>query len=249
MKISVQIYSIREAGDLATQLSLVRDAGFAWVETVATHGLTPQVFADTIASHGLRVSSMHASLALLESDLPHVVQACRLTDCPLIVMPWEPMGERPASAAGWTALGERLARLGDQINAQGLRLAYHNHDWEFLQYDGRIALDWLFSAATPAQLGWEADLGWAGRAGADPFIWINRFADRLVAVHAKDVAPYGTAVAQDGWTTLGQGTLPWADLLARLAPQVDLFVFEHDHPVDFARTLSESRAFLVQQLL
>ena len=30
--------------------------------------------------------------------------------------------------------------------------------------------------------------------------------------------------------------------------KVDLFVFEHDHPVNFERTLSESHAFMKQQL-
>jgi sugar phosphate isomerase/epimerase len=248
MKISVQIYSIREAGDLDVQLKLARDAGFEWLETVATHGLSPHAFAEKIAAYDLKVSSMHVGLALLESDLPMIVQACHLTSCPLIIMPWEPMGERPASASGWAALGSRLGKIGDQLRAQGLRLAYHNHDWEFLSYEGRTALDWLFSAATPEQLGWEADLGWVCRAGADPWMWTRRYADRLVAVHAKDIAACATAVTEDGWATLGQGTVPWPALFAALKSKVGLFVFEHDHPVNFQRTLSESHAFMKQHL-
>ena len=248
MKISVQIYSIREAGDLDTQLALARKAGFEWIESVATHDLSPEDFAAKVSSHGLKVSSMHAGLALMESDLPMLIKACHLTGCPLMIMPWEPMGERPASAAGWRALGARLGAMGDILNQQGIRLAYHNHDWEYLSYEGRTALDWLFSATTPEQLGWEADLGWTCRAGADPWMWTQRFADRLVAVHAKDIAPCGTAVAEDGWATLGQGTVPWTDLFSSLKSRVNLFVFEHDHPVNFERTLSESHAFMKQQL-
>lgn len=248
MKISVQIYSIRESGDLDHQLALARRSGFEWVETVDTHGLSPQAFAEKIAAHGLKVSSMHVGLALLEAQRPMLVEACRLTGCPLMIMPWEPMGERPASAAGWSALGRRLGAIGEALNQQGLRLAYHNHDWEFLVYEGRTALDWLLSATTPEQLGWEADLGWTCRAGADPLYWTSHFADRLVAIHAKDVAPCNTAVAEDGWATLGQGTLPWKDLMTTLKTKVDLFVFEHDHPVDHERTLRESHAFMAQRL-
>ena len=248
MKMSVQIYSIREAGDFDAQLALARRCGFAWVETVATHGLAPHTFADKVAAHGLRVSSMHAGIALLESDLGGVVQACRATGCPLIVMPWLPMGERPATAEGWRAMGRRLAGLGDQVQAAGLQLAYHNHDWEFLTFDGCAALDWIFSEATPEQLRWEADLGWVSRAGADPWAWLHRCAERLVCVHAKDIAPPGTAVAEDGWTTLGQGIVPWAALLAHLKSRVDLVVFEHDHPVDFEATLRGSLAFMQQHL-
>jgi sugar phosphate isomerase/epimerase len=248
MKISVQIYSIREAGDFDAQLALVRRCGFEWVETVATHGLAPQAFADKIAAHGLQVSSMHAGLALLESDPATVVDACRATGCPLIVMPWLPMGERPATAEGWRAMGRRLADLGDQVRAAGLQLAYHNHEWEFLGYNGRSALEWIFSEATADQLRWEADLGWVSRAGADPWLWLDRYAQRLVCVHAKDIAPPGTAVAEDGWAPLGQGIVPWAELLAHLKSRVDLVIFEHDHPLDFEATLRSSRAFMQQHL-
>lgn len=248
MKISVQIYSLREAGDLDTQLALARSCGFTWVETVATHDLSPQAFADKVAAHELQVSSMHAALALLEADMASVIEACRLTRCPLVVMPWLPMGERPPTAAGFRALGQRLAALGDALRPHGVQLAYHNHDFEFLQYEGRTALEWIFSAVTPAQLGWEADLGWVSRAGADPQMWLDKFADRLAAVHAKDMAAPRMALEEDGWTTLGQGIVPWAALLAQLKTRTDLVVFEHDHPVDFESTLRNSHAFLTQYL-
>jgi sugar phosphate isomerase/epimerase len=252
MKVSVQIYSIRESGDLDHQLALVRQTGYDWVESVATHGLGATEFAARLAQHGLKLSSMHVGLALLESasERERVVEACRLTGCRLVVMPWLPMGERPATGAGWQALGRRLAGLSATLRAAlpELRLAYHNHEWEFLAYDGRLALEWIFSAATPAELGWEADLGWVRRAGADPLGWATQHAERLVCVHAKDIAAPGTAVAEDGWATLGQGIVGWAALLAALKPRVDLFVYEHDKPTDFAGTLRASRQFLREHL-
>lgn len=248
MKLSVQIYSLREVGDFDTQLKLAKACGFEWVECVATHGLAPAEFAARVAAQGLKVSSMHVSLVLLESQLPMIVEACKLTACPLVVMPFLPMGERAASAAGWQAMGERLAGLGDALRAQGLRLAYHNHDFEFLVYDGRTALEWLFGASTPEQLAWEADLGWVCRAGADPWLWLARYADRLAAVHAKDIAPPRTTVDEDGWAALGQGVVPWGQLLPHLASRVDLVIFEHDKPKDAEAILRTSQRFLAQHL-
>jgi sugar phosphate isomerase/epimerase len=253
MKISVQIYSIREAGDFDAQLRLAKSAGFDWIESVGTHDLSPQAFADRVAAAGLAVSSMHVALATLETPagLNHIREACRLTGCPLVVMPWLPMGERPATGAGWQALGRRLAALGDAFMAEGIRFAYHNHEWELLHYDGRMALDWLFSASTPQQVGWEADLGWVRRGGLAPEALAEQYADRLVSVHCKDIAAPGTAVDEDGWTTLGQGLVGWGSLfpaLRRIRPALDLFVFEHDKPVHFAHTLSDSRRFMRQAL-
>jgi len=69
-----------------------------------------------------------------------------------------------------------------------------------------------------------------------------------VCVHAKDIAPPGSAVDEDGWTTLGAGILPWADLLHRLKADVDLVDYEHDQPVEFESTLRASHAFMRQHL-
>jgi sugar phosphate isomerase/epimerase len=248
MKMAIQLYSLREVGDFRAQLALARRAGFEWVETVANHDLPPAEFAATVQAAGLKVASMHVALARLEGDRATIVEACRTVQCPLVVMPWLPVGERGSTGAAWKAMGERLAAIGDALAAEGLKLAYHNHEFEFLVYDGRPALDWLFGAASPEQLGWEADLGWVGRAGADPFEWIERHGDRLAAVHAKDIAPPRTAVDEDGWAILGQGTLPWVRLLAQLKSRVDLAIFEHDKPRDPERAARESRAFLAAQL-
>ncbi len=240
MKLSVQIYSLRNAGDFDTQLKLAREAGFEWIESVATHGLTPTKFAQTLADHGLKLSSMHASLELLETHPEQVVEACKATGCGLVVMPWLPRGEISATGAGWAAMGDRLAGIGATLAKQSLRLAYHNHDFEFLRYDGRMAIEWLFDAAAGAQLGWEADLGWVRRAGEDPMRWVRRYADRLVAVHAKDIAADGPRRGEDGWCALGQGIVGWDTLLPALRGHCELFIFEHDNPSEYPKTLQTS---------
>ena len=169
----------------------------------------------------------------------------------LVIMPWLPMGERPASGAGWLAVGQRLAVLGRQFKAQGIGFAYHNHEWEFLAYDGRTALDWIFSASEPTTVGWEADIGWVCRSGNNPLALATQYADRLVSVHCKDIALPATAVDEDGWATLGAGVVGWGELfrgLRALKPGLDLFVFEHDKPVHFEATLRGSRNFMRQAL-
>jgi sugar phosphate isomerase/epimerase len=248
MKLSVQIYSIRNAGDFDTQLALLRKVGFDWVESVALHGLAPAEFAAKLEQHGLKLSSMHAGLALVEQQRDMLIQACKLTGCPLVVMPFLPYGERPRSAAGWRAMGERLGAVGREFNAAGIRFGYHNHDFEFLVYEGRPALDWLFGSADAAALGWQADMGWVSRAGADPLVWGERLGPRILAVHAKDIAAEGQARNEDGWAALGQGVVAWPALFTLLRKYTDLFVFEHDNPSDFEARLSVSLAFMKQHL-
>jgi sugar phosphate isomerase/epimerase len=99
-------------------------------------------------------------------------------------------------------------------------------------------MDILLAEAPSIQ--WEADLAWIARAGLDPAESVARHADRLVAVHVKDIAPSGENKDEDGWADIGVGVLPWPDLIALIrdkAPEAYL-VAEHDNPSDperFAR--------------
>lgn len=251
MQLSVQLYSLRAVGDFDAQLALCKKVGFSHVESVATHGLAPADFAARLAAHGLALSSMHAGIVLLEdaAERNKVIEACRATACPLVVMPWLPMGERAATGAGWQAMGTRLARLGETINEAGLRLAYHNHEWEFLKYDGQTALEAIFGAAPKELLGWEADLGWVRRAGQAPLEWVERYADRLESVHAKDIATPGQGRDEDGWAALGEGMVGWPVLLAALRKRCSLFVLEHDMPKDHEAMLRTSLACMQRHLM
>lgn len=245
MKHSVQIYSIRNHGSsLEDRLALIRRVGFTHLESVATHELSAADFAAALEHHGLALSSMHASLQQVEQQRPTLVEACRLTGCRLVVMPFLGWGDRPRSAAGWRAMGARLAGIGRAFAAEGIRFAYHNHDWEFLAFEGRPGLAWLFEAADAKDLGWEIDLGWVVRAGQDAKAWIAREGSRIAAVHAKDLAPEGQAVDEDGWTILGQGLLPWAELATAVRAHTELIVFEHDNPKDAEACLRGSLDFM-----
>jgi sugar phosphate isomerase/epimerase len=251
MQLSIQLYSLRAFGDLDAQLALCKKVGYTHVESVATHGLAPADFAARLAAHGLALSSMHAGIALLEdpAERQKLIEACHTTGCPLIVMPWLPMGERASTGAGWRAIGARLASLGELINAAGLRLAYHNHEWEFLTYEGKTALEWIFGAAPAALVGWEADLGWVRRAGQAPLAWVERYADRLVSVHAKDIAAAGLGRDEDGWAALGEGIVGWNELFPALRERCSLFVLEHDMPKDHEAVLSISLACMRRHLI
>lgn len=248
MKLSVQIYSIRNVGDLDAQLALLREAGYQWVESVATHDLTPSVFAAKLKQYGLQLSSMHASLQKVEEQRAELIEACKLTGCDLVIMPWLPMGDRPCTAAGWSALGSRLDGIGRAFAVEGIRFGYHNHEFEFLSYGGKTALELIFETADPKYLGWEADMGWVTRAGGEVEEWDARLGHRLVALHAKDVAADGMARDEDGWATLGTGIVPWKQLFPLLRKRTDLFVFEHDNPSDAFAHLSDSLAFMKQHL-
>ncbi len=150
----------------------------------------------------------------------------------------EDLGPDPAV---WRARGRLLGDHARRLTDQGLTLAFHNHDWELRRFGEDLALDVLFAAAGEG-LGWQADLAWLARGGADVPALLARHGARLRSAHVKDLAPESTA-AEEGWADLGYGTLPWAEWLAALAPLSPAFLaLEHDAPSDPARFVTRSAA-------
>jgi sugar phosphate isomerase/epimerase len=162
----------------------------------------------------------------------------------VLVVPYLDEKARPTDAAGWTALGQELGRIATRARASGMRLAYHNHDFELVQFNGRTGLELLFAAAGPDLLT-ELDLAWVARAGHDPAVMLGKFRGRLFAVHAKDNAPKGQADDEGGFAAVGQGVLDWNAILPAAADAgVQWYIVEHDHPRNPAKVIRASADYL-----
>lgn len=249
LPLAVQMYTLRDfGGSLGDRLRAVREAGFGAVELVGTHGCTSAEMRAALERFGLRAVSSHVALATLRSELDDAISFALDIGNDTLVMPYLTPGQRPGDAAGWIALGESLGEIGRACRERGLRLLYHNHDFEMTELDGRLAIDWLLEAAGEGQLGFEPDIAWMVRGGADPVELLERHAGRCSRVHVKDLAAPGQNVAEQGWAAVGRGTLAWGRYLrAARAAGAEWFVVEHDQPLDAPRTLRDSFEFLARQ--
>ena len=86
------------------------------------------------------------------------------------------------------------------------------------------------------------DIAWVIRGGADPMQWIDRYGERIIAVHVKDIAPTGERTDEDGWADVGHGTVDWAGLVKtfKAKSKARWLVMEHDNPSDFERFAKRS---------
>ncbi|MFG6108518.1 sugar phosphate isomerase/epimerase family protein [Stenotrophomonas nematodicola] len=242
--IAVQMYTLRDAGSLDQQLKIVHDAGVGAVETVGTQNVSAVELKQLLDRYSIKAISSHVQLAELRRDLDGVVAFNRSIGNTVLVVPYLDEKARPTDAAGWTALGQELGRIATRARAGGMRLAYHNHDFELVQFNGRTGLELLFAAAGPDLLT-ELDLAWVARAGHDPAVMLGKFRGRLFAVHAKDNAPKGQADDEGGFAAVGQGVLDWNAILPAAADAgVQWYIVEHDHPRDPAKVIQASADYL-----
>ncbi len=185
--------------------------------------------------YGLQTPTAHIGIDRLRSNVDAVARLAKDFGIALVVVPFIPPEERGTTAAAWEKLGKELAGFQAKLAAHGIELAWHNHDFEFVKLaDGSYPLDHIFAGAP--KLRWQADIGWLAWAGEDPAAWIERYKDRVVALHIKDLAPKGENVDEDGQADVGYGVLDWQKLMPAIhAPGVKYLVLEHDNPNDFER--------------
>lgn len=246
--IAVQMYTLRNAGPLDQQLKIVHDAGVGAVETVGTQGVSAAELKQLLDRYAIKAVSSHVQLAELRKDLDGVVAFNRSIGNTTLVVPYLDAKDRPTDAAGWTALGKELGTIAKQLRAKGMRLAYHNHDFELVDFNGRTGLELLFAAAGP-DLQTELDLAWVARAGYNPAVMLGKFRGRLFAVHAKDNAPQGQAEDEGGFAAVGQGVLDWNAILpAAAAAGVQWYIVEHDQPRDPAKVIQTGADYLREHL-
>lgn len=238
-KLSFQLYSARLFPPLEPQLAVLKAIGYDAVEPwLPAYGDDPKSFRRMIDAAGLACLGFHMPLAGLADETERFIDIAHTLGAPLMIPPWIPPEARSKEAGGWRRLGESLARGAEKAKAAGLRVAWHNHDFEYFPLaDGSRPIDHLFAAAGPGVL-FEIDCGWVTRAGADPAAELVRYADRIVAIQVKDLAPKGTTV-DDGWAATGDGVIDWPALWPLfLKTPADHLVVEHDNPSDW-RVLAE----------
>lgn len=246
--IAVQMYTLRNIASLDEQLKIVHDAGVRAVETVGTQNVTATELKRLLDKHSIKAVSAHVQLAALRDDLDGVVAFNKSIGNTCLVVPYLGEKERPTDAAGWTALGKELGDISRQVQTRGMTLAYHNHDFELVDFNGKTGLELLFEAAGP-ELKTELDLAWVARAGYDPAAMLGKFGGRVFAVHAKDNAPKGQALDEGGFAALGKGVLDWKTILPAAANAgVQWYVIEHDQPLDPAAVVKTGADYLREHL-
>jgi sugar phosphate isomerase/epimerase len=242
-RISFQLYSARKSPPIERQLETLAAIGYDAVEPFGgAYQADPQRLRDLCDAAGLAIPSCHMPLDELDRDIARAIDTAKTLGLEVMIVPAVPHDQRSKDAGGWKALGARLAEHAAAARQAGLKLAWHNHAFEYETLpDGTRPIDHLL--ADP-QVMWEPDLGWIVRGKADIATELTKFAGRIAAFHVKDLAPEGITV-DDGWTDIGAGIVDWLALWPTVAAAgTDLLVLEHDAPSDWEAFARKSYRFV-----
>ena len=98
----------------------------------------------------------------------------------------------------------QLNSAADQLQPDGLKTGYHNHQLEFTPVDGKRPIEILAKNTKPSVM-LQFDIGTCLEAGSDPVAWIRANPGRIRSIHCKDWAPTGKGY--DGFVRRRRGGL------------------------------------------
>jgi sugar phosphate isomerase/epimerase len=225
LQVALQLYTVRDETqrDFAGTLRRVAALGYEGVEFAGFGELSEQAMNDLLAETGLRAAGAHIGLAeLTDERLEASLTYCRAIGCPTIVLPW--LAPELRTLEGIQTLAPRLNAIGERCRSAGMNFAYHNHDFEFANLNGRTWYDHFADATDPALVKLEVDTYWAAYAGHDPLALLQRLGARVALVHCKDLT------TERAMTEVGQGTMDMQGITAFAQQQGIWAVVENDHP-------------------
>jgi sugar phosphate isomerase/epimerase len=183
--LGVQLYSVRDSigpDDLPETLRRLADLGFTHVEPYDILS-DADGLAEAIATAGLQVTSAHAKITELDPEA--VLDAASRLGLSTVIVPMVPPASI-ADRAGVEALAGAINALVPEAATRGIRLGYHNHDFEFSQkVDGRPVWELLVDQLDPSVV-LELDTYWASVGGADVFDLLTRYSERIRYLHVRN---------------------------------------------------------------
>lgn len=201
----VQVFSVRDAlnEDFSGSMKRLADIGFQYIEGYGLGvdgkmlGMDPSEYSRIVADTGMEMVSTHCSYFMAE-DAEKIRDAALSAGVKHVIIAHLSEEDRQ-----YHKVAENLNKAGEVFKQAGLLFGYHNHGFEFEEYDDGMGLEIMINETDRDLIKFQLDLYWAVRAGADPIEFISSHPGRFCSFHIKDSAE---DLEQ---TTVGTGIVPF----------------------------------------
>ena len=146
-RLAFQVFAVRDlcANDFAGTLKAARALGYEGVETGRFYGLDAKGLKAVCDDAGLKLVALQLyPHRLTEPHLADTIRFCKECECDRINVAWyKGSAENPND---WQLLVNVLNHAAEVCAAEGISVAYHNHDHEFsMKIGGKCVWDWLWT--------------------------------------------------------------------------------------------------------
>lgn len=237
--VGIQIYTLRDQIEegLEQTMEKVAEIGYSWIEAFGYEnrkilGKTPVEFKNLITGLGMTMPSIHSVTEVSTGEgKAAILDAMKITaedansaGAKYLVYAFLKEEERQ-SLDDYKRHAENFNSFGEICKEAGLQFAYHNHDFEFINFDGVMPYDYLLENTDPDLVKMELDLYWIVKGGQDPVEYFKKHPGRFELWHVKDMEPGD----EKFFAEVGYGTIDFERIFsARETAGLEMFFVEQD---------------------
>ncbi len=127
-----------------------------------------------------------------------------------LICPWK--GPQK-SLDDFKKFADEFNQKGEICKKNGIRFAYHNHDYSFKPMDGQMPQDVMMAGTDPSLVDYEMDIYWVVAAGEDPEAWCKKYKNRFTLCHVKDRSKTPGTDNGKNSVDVGTGSIDWSKVL------------------------------------
>jgi len=252
-KVGIQLYTVRDVifKDTAVTLKQIADLGYQELEAFSYNdgkvlGKPVGDVVKMVTDLGMKMPSGHygtglvaspngrSSVGTLSNGWDKAVEDAKILGHENMVVAYLQQGERK-TLDDYKKVCALVNQKAEVCKAAGIRMGYHNHDFEFMPIDGQVPYELMLKELDPNLVSMELDLFWATFANHDPIKLIEAHPGRFTQWHVKDMRQDDRKLNAD----VGMGTIDFKTIFTKAGQSgMKHFYVEHDtFPVSSAESV------------
>lgn len=208
----IQLWSVRDdlAKDPKGVLTQLASFGYKQIEsfegsTGIFWGMTNLEFKKLMDDLGMKIVSSHCDIG---KDFEKKAADAAAIGMKYLICPYKGPQKDLDTFKKFAAEFNQKAEI---CKKNGIRFAYHNHDYSFAKIDGQFPQDVMMQNTDPALVDFEMDMYWVVTGEQDIETWLKKYPNRFRLCHVKDRAKNTTEKAAS--CDLGTGMINYPSIL------------------------------------
>ena len=217
MNIGVQTFTIRSAQkkDVESAYLPLIEFGIKSFEVarIDFSSENAKILKSLVDRYGIEISSIQVKPKYVFGTPDEIIDFCKTVGCTRVVISMLPFSCILGKEDKFFDFISTLDKQYELYASHGITLAYHHHNWEYVRLSsGKTRMDELLAKTEKIKI--VHDTYWTARSGIDPAREIERFGDRLLGVHLRDLTHYAKGLdvkARD--CAIGDGVIDFARVI------------------------------------
>ena len=251
-QISFQLYTARKFAPYGSIFEFISSTGIKNIELFALSDFDEIEIKDMLQEYNLTSLSAHISFESLEqidiilNKLQYLNIKHAIIPAPKAIPGKEFEDFFKISEDEWIKLAKEISKNIKIFNDNGFSLGYHNHSFEFNALpNGKYPIEYILDENE--ELKFEIDLGWTTAGNANPFEWIDKYKNQIIACHLKDFYSNENMLDHENQSSIGEGFINWKELLSKISETpCEVIAIEHDDPKDYKTYIKKSLEYLLK---